>query len=240
LPDTPDDSRAEEWVSETGDVRPLLAPPVTPLGRPIRLGVLISGGGSTLANFLRCRGEGLLDAEFPLVIASRPDCGGLQIAKNAGIRAEVVSLKDFNSTDEFSERIFSLLREVQVDLVTLAGFLCLVRIPSDFANRVMNIHPGLIPSFCGKGLYGMKVHEAVLARGCKVSGCTVHFADNVYDHGPIIVQKAVPVLEGDTPQTLAARVFEAECQAYPEAIRLFADARLIVTGSCVRILEQPL
>jgi phosphoribosylglycinamide formyltransferase 1 len=102
----------------------------------------------------------------------------------------------------------------------------------------MNIHPALIPSFCGKGLYGIKVHEAVLARGCKVSGCTVHFADNLYDHGPIIVQKSVPVLETDTPQTLAARVFQAECQAYPEAIRLFADARLVVSESRVRILDE--
>jgi phosphoribosylglycinamide formyltransferase 1 len=219
-------------LSENEELRPLLEP----LRRPIRLGVLISGGGSTLANFLKCQAAGLLNAEFPLVIASRPDCGGLQIAKNAGILAETISPKSFKNTEEFSTRIFSMLREAKVDLVTLAGFLCLVRVPPDFANRVMNIHPALIPSFCGKGLYGMKVHEAVLSRGCKVSGCTVHFADNVYDHGPIIVQKTVPVLEGDTPHSLAARVFEAECQAYPEAIRLFAEARLLVTESrvCIR------
>ena len=110
-----------------------------------------------------------------------------------------------------------MLREVEADLVVLAGYLCLLRVPPDFENRVMNIHPALIPSFCGKGLYGMKVHEAVLARGSKLSGCTVHFADNLYDHGPIIVQKTVPVLEDDTPQTLAARVYQAECQAFPEA-----------------------
>jgi phosphoribosylglycinamide formyltransferase 1 len=226
-------NRSEGRLAQTGDIRPVPAP----LKRPIRLGVLISGGGSTLANFLKCQQAGLLNAEFPLVIASRPDCGGLQVAKNGGIRAEAVARKDFKSTEEFSERVFSLLREVNVDLVTLAGYLCLLRVPPDFANRVMNIHPGLIPSFCGKGLYGMKVHEAVLGRGCKVSGCTVHFADNVYDHGPIIVQKTVPVLEDDTPQTLAARVFQAECQAFPEAIRLFADARLVVTESRVRIVD---
>jgi phosphoribosylglycinamide formyltransferase 1 len=218
---------------EPFDVRPL----TEPLGRPIRLGVLISGGGSNLRSLLEFRDAGQLDAEFPLMIASRPDCGGLQLAREAGIRTEVVARKSFRSTEEFSERIFSLLREAQVDLVILAGFLCLVRVPPEFANRVMNIHPALIPSFCGKGLYGFRVHEAVLARGAKISGCTVHFADNVYDHGPIIVQKAVPVLEGDTPQTLAARVFEAECQAYPEAIRLFAAARLVVTESRVRILD---
>ena len=218
---------------ETFEVRPLMEP----LGRPIRLGVLISGGGSNLRSLLKYRDAGQFAAEFPLVIASRPDCAGLKLAQEAGIRAEVVARKRFKTTEEFSELIFSLLREAEVDLVILAGFLCLIRVPPDFANRVMNIHPALIPSFCGKGLYGLKVHEAVLARGVKVSGCTVHFADNVYDHGPIIVQRAVPVLEGDTPQTLAARVFEAECQAYPEAIRLFAAARLVVTESRVRILD---
>ena len=119
----------------------------------------------------------------------------------------------------------------------MAGFLSLIRIPDDFANRVMNIHNALIPSFCGKGLYGIKVHRAALARGVKVSGCTVHFADNLYDHGPIIVQKTVPVLEGDSPETLAARVFEAECEAYPQAIRLFAEARLEVIESTVHILD---
>ena len=124
----------------------------------------------------------------------------------------------------FSETIFDLCRKADVDLVTLAGFLCHLEIPDDFAGRVMNIHPALIPAFCGKGMYGEKVHAAVLERGCKVSGCTVHFADNEYDHGPIILQRAVPVLDDDTPDTLAARVFEQECEAYPEAIRLLGKS----------------
>jgi len=218
---------------ENAEVRPL--PKL--LGRPIRLGVLVSGGGSNLANLLKCREAGVLDAEFPLVIASRSDCGGLQIAEKAGIPAETVLRKGFKDIEEYSERIFSMLRKAEVDLVVLAGFLCLLRVPEDFTNRVMNIHPALIPSFCGKGQYGMKVHEAVLAHGSKLSGCTVHFADNLYDHGPIIVQKTVPVLENDTPQTLASRVFQAECEAYPEAIRLFADARLVVSESRVRIVD---
>ena len=224
----------EARMNSTSDVRPLLEP----LSRPIRLGVLISGGGSNLASFLKHQSSGGLNAEFPLVIASRHDCGGLQLAKNAGIRTETVSRKSYKSPDEFSATIFALLRDADVDLVILAGFLCLLRIPPDFANRVMNVHPALIPAFCGKGLYGAKVHEAVLARGAKVSGCTVHFCDNVYDHGPIIVQHTVPVLEGDTPSTLAARVFQAECEAFPEAIRLFAEARLEVTESRVRILPE--
>jgi formyltetrahydrofolate-dependent phosphoribosylglycinamide formyltransferase len=232
--DLPRTLDCEARMNSMPDIRPLLEP----LSRPIRLGVLISGGGSNLANFLKRQSTGDLNAEFPLVIASRSDCRGLQIAHNAGIPAETVLRRGFRSTDEFSATIFSRLREAEVDLVILAGFLCLLRIPPDFANRVMNVHPALIPSFCGKGLYGPRVHEAVLARGAKVSGCTVHFCDNVYDHGPIIVQHTVPVLEGDSPSTLAARVFEAECQAYPEAIRLFADARLEVTESRVRILPK--
>jgi phosphoribosylglycinamide formyltransferase 1 len=221
-------------MNQSDEFRPV----AEPFRRPIRLGVLISGGGSNLANLLKSRDEGLLEAEFPVVIASRSDCRGLQVARNAGIDAEVVSRKDFPSVDEFSARIFSILETAEVDLVVLAGFLCLLRVPPAFTNRVMNIHPSLIPSFCGRGLYGPRVHEAVLARGVKVSGCTVHFADNIYDHGPIIVQKTVPVAEDDTPQTLAARVFQAECQAYLEAIRLFADGRLVVTGSRVRILDE--
>jgi phosphoribosylglycinamide formyltransferase 1 len=220
-------------LTEQHEIRPL----PESLKRPIRLGILVSGGGSNLANLLQCREKGLLKADFPLVIASRPDCRGLEIAHKAGIRAETVCRKDFKSTEDFSARIFSLLREVEADLVVLAGYLCLLRVPPDFENRVMNIHPALIPSFCGKGLYGMKVHEAVLARGSKLSGCTVHFADNLYDHGPIIVQKTVPVLEDDTPQTLASRVFQAECQAFPEAIRLFAEARLVVSESRCRIVD---
>jgi phosphoribosylglycinamide formyltransferase-1 len=232
--ETPRTLDCEARMNSTPDVRPLLEP----LSRRIRLGVLISGGGSNLANFLKRQSTGDLNAEFPLVIASRSDCRGLQIAQNAGIAAETVSRRSFSSTEEYSATIFSLLRDADVDLVILAGFLCLLRIPPDFANRVMNVHPALIPSFCGKGLYGMKVHEAVLGRGAKVSGCTVHFCDNLYDHGPIIVQHTVPVLEGDTPTTLAARVFQAECQAFPEAIRLFAEARLEVIESRVRILPE--
>jgi phosphoribosylglycinamide formyltransferase 1 len=207
------------------------------LGRPIRLGVLISGNGTTLANFLSRIATGQMQAEIPLVIASRRDCGGLERARKAGLRAEVVSRKQCADVAEFSDRIFALLREARVDLVTLAGFLSLIRIPDDFTNHVLNIHNALIPAFCGKGLYGMRVHQAALARGVKVSGCTVHFADNLYDHGPIIVQKSVPLKEGDSPETLAARVFEAECEAYPEAIRLFADGRLEIIESRVRILE---
>lgn len=212
--------------------RPLTAP----LGRPLRLGVLISGGGTTLFNFLAQREAGRLDVEVPLVIASRSGCAGVARAEAVGLRVEVVRPKSFASTAEFSEVVFGRMESAAVDLVTTAGFLSLLEIPDAWRHRVMNIHPSLIPSFCGKGFYGHHVHEAVLARGGKVSGCTVHFADNEYDAGPIILQRCVPVLDDDTPDSLAARVFEAECEAYPEAIRLFAAGRLEIEGRRTRVL----
>ncbi len=171
-----------------------------------------------------------------LVVSNRNDAFGLERASRAGIRAAVVERSECASRDEFSRRIFDLCRDARVDLVCLGGFLQLLPIPDDFAGRVMNIHPALIPAFCGKGYYGHRVHEAALEMGVKVSGCTVHFADNVYDHGPIILQGVVPVLDDDTVDTLAARVFEQECEAYPEAIRLFAEGRLRIEGRRVRIL----
>src|SRR4029077_8889984 len=135
----------------------------------------------------------------------------------------VVVRKECVSREEFGQRIFEQCRKAEADLVCMAGFLQLLHIPVDYEGRVLNIHPALIPAFCGKGFYGHRVHEAALEYGVKVSGCTVHFADNQYDHGPIILQRSVPVLDDDTPETLAARIFEQECDGYPEAIRLFAE-----------------
>lgn len=208
------------------------------LSRPIRLGILISGGGTTLVNLAQCIREGRLSAEVVLVIASR-DCQGVERARELGLRCEVVPRKSFKSSAAFSERLFGLLREARIDLVVLGGFLSRIDIPADFAQRVINIHPALIPAFCGYGMHGHHVHEAVLARGCKVSGCTVHFCDNEYDHGPIILQRCVSVQDDDTPDTLAARVFAAECEAYPEAITLFADGRLRIDGDRVFIDPPP-
>jgi folate-dependent phosphoribosylglycinamide formyltransferase PurN len=147
----------------------------------------------------------------------------------------VVDRKQAGSREEFGRRIFEHCRQARADLVCLAGFLQLIHVPDDFLGRVMNIHPALIPAFCGKGYYGHHVHEAVLTYGAKVSGCTVHFADNEYDHGPIILQRTVQVLADDTPETLAARVFAQECEAYPEAIRLFAEGKLKIEGRRVRV-----
>jgi phosphoribosylglycinamide formyltransferase 1 len=215
-------------------IRPL----ATPLNRPIRLAVLISGGGTTLTNLVVKIRSGELSGDIPLVIASRPDCGGIQRAMEADLRCEVVQRKSFASVDNFSTRIFSLCRETRVDLIIFGGFLALVKIPSDYVGRVMNIHPALIPAFCGKGFHGHHVHEAVLARGAKVSGCTVHFVDDEYDHGPIILQRVVPVLDDDTPDSLAARVFASECEAYPDAIRLFGEGRLEIESGRVRVLPS--
>lgn len=198
--------------------------------------VLISGGGTTLRNLIEKIRAGRLAAEIKLVVSSNAEAGGLRFAREAGIPAQVVQRRDYPSRAAFSQAIFDLCRQAGVDVVVMAGFLKQLSIPEDFTLRVLNIHPALIPAFCGKGFYGQRVHEAVLDYGAKITGCTVHFADNEYDHGPVVLQKAVPVLDDDTPQTLAARVFAAECEAYPEALNLMAQRRLRVEGRRVRIL----
>jgi phosphoribosylglycinamide formyltransferase-1 len=212
--------------------------------KPIRLGVLISGGGTTLMNLLECIKQGNLAAEVAVVISSRSTVIGVERARAAGMNVKIIRTKDYPDPsgkcdiDEFSKAIEKELTEAGVELVIQGGWLCLWKIPARFENRVMNIHPALLPSFGGKGMWGHHVHEAVLKAGCKVSGCTVHFCTNEYDTGAIIVQRCCPVLEGDTPDTLAARVFEQECIAYPQAIRLFAEGRLTVKDSKVIIASQ--
>jgi formyltetrahydrofolate-dependent phosphoribosylglycinamide formyltransferase len=211
----------------------------TPTSRPaLKIVVLISGGGTTLRNLLHKIQAGRLHAQIVLVISNNAQSRGLAFANEAGIPFAVVDSKAFATNAAFSTAIFDRCRQAGAELVVMGGFLKQLTIPDDFTNRVTNIHPGLIPAFCGKGYYGHHVHEAVLAYGAKVSGCTVHFADNQYDHGPVILQKAVPVLETDTPDTLAARVFEAECEAYPEALQLIAEGRVVVEGRRVRVVER--
>jgi phosphoribosylglycinamide formyltransferase 1 len=199
----------------------------------MRIAVLISGGGTTLGNLIEARAGGQLDVEIALVVASTASAGGLRFADEAGIAAHVVEAREFSAPGPFSERVFALCRAAAVDLVVLGGFLRLLVVPPDFDQRVINIHPSLIPVFSGKGFYGPRVHRAVLDYGCKVSGCTVHFVDNQYDHGPIIAQRCVPVENDDTPEALAARVFAAECDLYPEVIRWIAAGRVEVRGRTV-------
>ncbi len=195
-----------------------------------RLVVLISGGGTTLRNLLAQMDAGRLSAEIPLVLSSTPAAKGLDFARDRGIPTQVIERCSVESPEAFSEAVFGACRAASPHFVVMGGFLKHVLIPPDFENRVLNIHPGLIPAFCGKGMYGHHVHEAVLKYGAKVSGCTVHFVDNQYDHGPIILQRVVPVESGDTQDSLAARVFEAECEAYPEALRLLASGRVEIVG----------
>jgi phosphoribosylglycinamide formyltransferase 1 len=203
---------------------------------PLKLAVLVSGGGTTLQNLIDAIAGGRLDARVSVVIGSRPGLKGLQRAADARLMNFVVERPTFDQCAPFSREVFSLIDDAGADLVCLAGWLCLLEVPPRYAGRVMNIHPALLPSFGGKGMYGRRVHEAVLAHGCKVSGCTVHFVDATYDNGPIILQRTCPVLDDDTPESLAHRVFEEEKIAYPEAIRLFQEGRVKVEGRRVRIL----
>jgi len=191
----------------------------------IRLAVLISGGGTTLKNLIEKIAESQLDAEIAIVVSSNPDAGGLNHAKAANIPSKVFAKAKTTAAEEYRDAVFGACREANVDLVVMGGFLKHILIPDDFENRVINIHPSLIPDFCGKGFYGQRVHKAVLEAGATKSGCTVHFVDDEYDHGPVILQREVDVLPDDTPQSLAARVFEAECDALPAAIRQVAADR---------------
>jgi phosphoribosylglycinamide formyltransferase-1 len=203
--------------------------------KPVRLGVLISGGGTTLLNILEYAKQGRLNAKVAVVISSRSTVAGVERAKNAGLDVKIVRKKDYSDIDEFGKRLEDELAAANVDLVVQGGWLCLWKIPDRYENRVMNIHPALLPSFGGQGMWGHHVHEAVLKAGCKISGCTVHFCTNEYDKGPIIVQRACQVKDDDTPDTLAARVFEQECIAYPQAIGLFAEGKLLVQNGVVRV-----
>ncbi|HMM43215.1 MAG TPA: phosphoribosylglycinamide formyltransferase [Thermomicrobiales bacterium] len=205
----------------------------------LRVAVLLSGAGRTLENLLERRARGDLAIDIPVVISSRASVRGVEVARAAGIETHVVSRREQSTPAAMSGRIADLLAPHGIGLIVLAGFLSQLEILPEWEGRMMNIHPSLLPLFGGHGLYGGRVHEAVLAAGMKVSGCTVHFVDAEYDAGPIILQRCVPVAEGDTPVTLGARVFTAECEAYPEAIRLFEAGRLHVEGRRVRVLDAP-
>lgn len=203
----------------------------------INIAVLLSGGGTTLQNLIDHIEAGELDAKIACVISSRVGAYGLERAKHHGIPAMTISRKDFGGdVEEFNKAIWDALGEYDLDMIALAGFMSLLHVPAEFENRIMNTHPALVPSFCGKGMYGHHVHEAVLEYGCKTTGATIHFVDEHYDHGPIILQDCVPVLDEDTADSLAERVQEMERKLYPLAIRYFAEGRIRVEGRRVRIL----
>jgi formyltetrahydrofolate-dependent phosphoribosylglycinamide formyltransferase len=198
--------------------------------RNLRIAVLISGAGTTLRNLIDQIAAGLLRAEIAAVVSSSAEAKGLLHAAAANIPASVIDPKSFATPADFSAAVFDRCRSANADLVVMGGWLKLLEIPPDFAGRVINIHPALIPMFCGQGMYGPRVHKAVLSAGAKVSGCTVHFVDDHYDHGPIIAQRTVPVLDGDTHESLAARVFAVECELYPQVINGIADGLIRISG----------
>ena len=204
----------------------------------LRTAVCVSGGGTNLQAILDSLDQGrITNTEISLVVSNKPDAYALTRAEKHGIRTCVVQPRDYPSREAFGEALNREMQKAQIDLVVLAGYL--VILPENFVrafeNRMINIHPSLIPAHCGPGYYGLKVHESVLARGNKVTGATVHFVDEGTDSGPIILQKAVEVLEGDTPETLQRRVMEqAEWKILPEAIDLIANDRLAIVDNLVR------
>ncbi len=196
--------------------------------------VFISGGGTTLKNLIEYRrANEACPWEITSVVSNKADAGGLAFAQEAGIETFVVDHRASDSTADFSAAIYDVIRPSTPDLLVMGGFLRRLAVSKEFENRIINIHPSLIPSFCGKGNYGLRVHQAVLDYGCKLTGCTVHFVDDEYDHGPIIAQRSVAVVDGDDAQTLAARVFAAECELYPEVIDRIAGGKISVEGRVV-------
>lgn len=204
-----------------------------------RIAVLVSGGGTNLQSLIDSWQSGLFgESEIALVLASKPGVYALERAAKASIKSVVLARKDYDSIAEYSKALADLLCEENIDLVVLAGFLTIFdeQVYEKFPNKIINVHPALIPSFCGKGFYGLHVHEAALAKGVKVSGATVHIVTPECDAGPIILQKAVAVEEDDTPETLQKRIMEqAEWKILPEAVRLFCEDKITVKDNKVYI-----
>lgn len=202
----------------------------------IRAVILISGSGTTMENLLQRAKDGTCHMECVGVIASKDGIPGIARAQKFGVPVQVVNRADYLDAQAFSRQVFKLINAVRPDVVLLAGFLSYLHLPERYKGKVLNIHPSLLPKFGGKGMYGLKVHQKVIKTGETQSGCSVHYVDEVYDHGPIILQRKVPVLPDDTPETLQERVMEAEREAYPEAVNLYAEKRLLQVAQSVRIL----
>ena len=212
------------------------------MNKPVKLAVLLSGSGSTLENIFEKIDEGYLSAEIDIVVGSKKDAYGLVRAQNHGVATAVVESRKFfvnkiPDWEAMSEAINEVLLGRDIDLICLCGFMCFYHVPERFVGKVMNVHPALIPSFCGQGMFGHYVHEAVKKAGVKVSGCTVHFVNNQYDAGPIIIQRCCQVSDADMPEDIAQRVMCEERKAYPEAIKLFAQGRLKIRDGIVEISD---
>jgi len=210
--------------------------------KKINIAVMVSGHGrgSNMQAIIDACKEGRISGQVAVVVGVKENAPAMERARSQGIPAVEIQPKSYDSDEEYGKALLDVFAKYSVDLICLAGYMRILpsNVVSKYRWRVMNIHPALIPLFCGKGMYGEHVHRAALDYGVKVSGCTVHFVDEQYDTGPIIIQKPVPVEEGDTPETLAARILEQEHKAYPEAIQLFAEGRLKVEGRVVHILRK--
>ncbi|MCI8804317.1 MAG: phosphoribosylglycinamide formyltransferase [Clostridiales bacterium] len=205
-----------------------------------KIGALVSGGGTNLQAILDAVELGKINGEVVSVVSNKKDAFALERAKKHNVEAVYMSRKLFKSFDEYEDALISHFKSRNVDLIILAGFMVILsaKFAEAFKNKIMNIHPSLIPSFCGKGFYGLKVHEAVLEKGVKLTGATVHFVDSTADTGPIILQKAVEVKDGDTPEILQKRVMEeAEWIIFPEAVRLFAEGKIVIDNNIVRRVD---
>ena len=203
-----------------------------------KIAVLVSGGGTNLQALIDAEKNGIIKSgEISLVVSNNPNAYALQRASDAGINTAVVSRKELG--DRFEDALIKVLQDNGTDLIILAGFMCILseKFTGTFADRIINVHPSLIPSFCGAGMYGIRPHQAALAKGVKVSGATVHFVNENYDEGPILLQKAIDVLPNDTPETLQKRIMqECEWKILPEAIRLIADGRVMIENNIARVI----
>ena len=206
----------------------------------LRLGVLVSGGGTNLQAIMDAIDKGGINAKIETVVSNKPDAYALERAGKKDIEAVCIRKKDFKDKAEYEKAMIEHFKTRNIDLILMAGFMVILssEFVNAFENKIMNVHPALIPSFCGEGYYGLRVHEEALKKGVKITGATVHFVSPITDGGPIILQKAVEVKEDDTPETLQKRVMEeAEWVIYPEAIRLYADNKLVVENERVRRLD---
>ncbi|RMD93621.1 MAG: phosphoribosylglycinamide formyltransferase [Calditrichaeota bacterium] len=200
--------------------------------KKIRIAVLASGRGSNLAAIIEAAQSGKLDGEVVVVISNKADAGALNIARQYNIPTLHLSREQFSTEEEFDTAFLRAFEKYQVDIIALAGYMkkLSAKIVRAYKNKILNIHPALLPAFGGKGMYGLKVHQAVLDYGCKVTGVTVHIVDEEYDTGPPVLQECVPVYPEDTPESLAARVLKVEHRLYPQALQLFAEGRIEVQG----------
>lgn len=207
----------------------------------LNIAVLVSGGGTNLQALIDAQSRGeIINGKIVCVISSRTDAFALERAKKAGVETRIIEKKEYESTEAYDKAVLSALDEFDIQLVVLAGFMSILgkEVIKKYENKIINIHPSLIPSFCGKGFYGLKVHEAVLKKGVKVTGATVHFVNEIPDGGAIILQETLKINDGDTPQTLQRRVMEnIEWKLLPEAVSLFCQGKIELSGDITRIKE---